>query len=116
MTSGLYGSAVSPGADRNVTKHASMFRHWPSGQFCDGSCVPLLGWFESGGTPYGSDDNARLLRCRFGRSESSDFEFVIAQRPIVSDEPVWFPDSSAASELRKNSVPLLSSSNAESGT
>ena len=47
---------------------------------------------------------------------SSDLEFVIAHRPIVSDEPVRFPDSSAASELRKNSVPLLSSSYAVPGT
>ena len=53
--------------------------------------------------PEGSVDARRDL-------DRLDFEFVIAHRPIVSDEPVTLPDSSAASELRKNSVPLLSSS------
>ena len=76
----------------------------------------MLGWAECGGTPYASDDRARLLRFRSGWSLSSDFEFVIAQSPIVSDEPVTLPDSSAASELKKNSVPLLSSSYAVPGT
>src|SRR4029079_19488019 len=116
MTSGLNGSAVWPGAERNAWKHGSRLRQVPSGQFSVGSCVPVPGWFECGGTAYASDESARLLRFRSGWAVSSELEFVIAQRPIVSDEPVVLPASSAASELRKNSVPPLSLSYACPGT
>jgi len=79
MTSGLNGSAVWPGAERNAWKHGSRLRQVPSGQFSVGSCVPVPGWFECGGTAYASDESARLLRFRSGWAVSSELEFVIAQ-------------------------------------
>src|SRR4051812_19648748 len=116
MTSGLYGSEFRPVAPaRNAWKQELMLRHCPSGQFSVESLVPLPGWLEAGGTEYASESSARLLRCRFGCFVSSELVFVIAQRPIVFEAPSVLPDSSPAVELRKNSVPPNSWSNAAPG-
>src|SRR2546428_7841457 len=102
ITSGLNGS----GSPFRKFEQGSKFRHCPSGKLP--TVVPVPGWSERIGTEYASESSERLVSWRSGRELSSELVFVIAHRPIVPEDPVVFPDSSAAVELRKNSVPPLS--------
>src|SRR3954454_20528218 len=61
--------------------------------------------WESGGTPYDSDPSVTLLSMTCGWLVASDDVFDKLQTPRWLSAPLLLPDSSAADELTKYSVP-----------